>query len=121
MVAIDVTGQRYGRLTVLEYAGVDNHRTRVWKCRCDCGNITIARVCDLRNGSKQSCGCLKKDHLVDMRAKWAEMRASGKGKGKRPLFDVEVTPITDERKAAFDDWWMFGGEEEIARLRKIFR
>ena len=46
-------GQRYGLLTILSY---DTDK-KMWKCQCDCGNITYVRSF---NGNKKSCGCLKK-------------------------------------------------------------
>lgn len=57
--AIDLTGQRFHRLVVLErdYNKKDKSRQAWWKCKCDCGNeITVRGQC-LRNGNTQSCGC----------------------------------------------------------------
>ena len=54
----DETGNRYGRLMVLEEAGRGSDRAIRWRCRCDCGNITIVRGRDLRQGKTKSCGCL---------------------------------------------------------------
>lgn len=52
-------GNRYGKLLVLEK--VDNGKDGIiWKCQCDCGNITVASGHLLRSGDKQSCGCLIK-------------------------------------------------------------
>lgn len=51
-------GNRYGNLTVLEYAGSFS-KTAYWKCQCDCGNIIITRGSSLRNGHTKSCGCIK--------------------------------------------------------------
>ena len=56
---IDVTGQRFGRLVVVERVKINN-RSR-WLCKCDCGNETFAEVTHLRNGHKKSCGCLHND------------------------------------------------------------
>lgn len=54
----DMIGKRFGKLTVLEYAGVDNHRCKLFKCLCDCGKETTTRKSRLINGGTQSCGCL---------------------------------------------------------------
>ena len=57
---IDITGNRYGRLTVIRVAQRSVNGTHIiWECRCDCGNNTSVRSPDLRNGKTQSCGCLK--------------------------------------------------------------
>lgn len=60
MRAIDLTGQRFGRLEVVEKAPNKNGRT-AWRCRCDCGAETIAYTKTLRNGLTRSCGCLVRD------------------------------------------------------------
>ena len=36
--AIDITGQRFGRLTVVACAGRTKRGNTIWTCRCDCGN-----------------------------------------------------------------------------------
>lgn len=57
MKLIDLTGQKFGRLTVLERA--ENIGNRVaWRCRCDCGNGTVVSGNSLKSGNTQSCGCL---------------------------------------------------------------
>lgn len=53
---IDLTGQRFGRLTVLREFGRRNNQV-CWECRCDCGNIIYVRSYDLRSGHTKSCGC----------------------------------------------------------------
>ena len=58
--AENLTGRVYGRLTVLERT--DNRKSQVmWKCRCSCGNITVASSQELTMGLKKSCGCLRKE------------------------------------------------------------
>lgn len=63
---IDLTNQRFGRLTVIE-KGVP-HITRggayitTWKCKCDCGNYTTVASQKLRKGHTTSCGCLIKEN-----------------------------------------------------------
>lgn len=49
---IDITGKKYGKLTVIEYA---DHA--FWKCRCSCGKEVIVRGAHLRSGASKSCGC----------------------------------------------------------------
>lgn len=50
----NLTGQKFGRLTVSEYAG--NKPTR-WSCVCDCGNTVIVHAGNLSSGHSRSCGC----------------------------------------------------------------
>lgn len=56
----DLTGQRFGRLTVI---GIDDRNTRktYWNCLCDCGNIKSVRSDSLQSGAIRSCGCLKRE------------------------------------------------------------
>lgn len=54
---IDLTGQRFGRLTVIERAGKDCIGQAMWRCQCDCGKITVVTGGNLRTGNTQSCGC----------------------------------------------------------------
>ena len=54
---IDITGQNFGRLTVLgRYGNKNGHIT--WYCRCSCGKEKIIIGNDLKNGHTKSCGCL---------------------------------------------------------------
>lgn len=62
----DLTGQRFGRLVVLCDDGTrDKHRNIMWKCQCDCGEITYARTNCLTHKKHPllSCGCLR-DEVV---------------------------------------------------------
>jgi len=58
---IDLTGQRFGRLVVLEIAGKDKFNYFLWRCLCDCGNYKNISSCYLRRGNSKSCGCLQKE------------------------------------------------------------
>ena len=62
---IDMTGKRVGRLTIIEYAGKDKHGYALWRCQCDCGEITIVSGASLRSGNTQSCGCLHLEKTVE--------------------------------------------------------
>lgn len=63
--AEDLTGQKFGRLTVLErvpsYIIPQGYKKSKWKCRCDCGNEKIILGNNLKSGHTKSCGCLKKE------------------------------------------------------------
>lgn len=64
----DLTGQRFGLLTVLSRAestrgyGRNKSRLTQWECQCDCGNKTRVRANHLRSGATTSCGCKRKTH-----------------------------------------------------------
>ncbi len=59
----DLTGMKFGRLTVIEPAKKHGKRT-AWKCVCDCGKTVEAITCNLTRGHSLSCGCLKKERLT---------------------------------------------------------
>lgn len=57
---IDITGKKFGHLTVLERVSTPEHCTSsgaYFKCKCDCGNEKIIMGKSLRNGSTKTCGC----------------------------------------------------------------
>jgi len=75
---IDLTGQRFGRLVVIEESELRNSSGNVkWKCKCDCGNITFSNGYDLRKGVAQSCGCYNRDLVKKDNPKY-----------KRPLYYI---------------------------------
>lgn len=57
----DLTGMKFGRLTVVKEAGRDEYKNVLWSCRCTCGNNTTVSAHKLLRGNTKSCGCLKKD------------------------------------------------------------
>lgn len=63
---MDLTGHKYGRLTVLKLAPKTTKRNR-WECRCDCGKIVVVDMGCLRDGNTQSCGCLQADIMRGIR------------------------------------------------------
>lgn len=63
----DETGKKYGRLTVVERVKMPGEKCAHWLCKCDCGGVKIARGVDLRSGSTQSCGCLKRENIKNLK------------------------------------------------------
>lgn len=58
----DLTGQTFGRLTVIEKYGTIN-RELYWTCKCSCGNVIQVRGVSLKKGDTQSCGCFREESL----------------------------------------------------------
>ena len=69
MQRIDLVGQRFGYLVVLEraedYALPCGQRQVQYLCQCDCGNKKVVRGLHLRGGNTKSCGCHRGDSLVN--------------------------------------------------------
>lgn len=59
LTTIDLTGQTFGRWTVLKRSGSNQHNTAMWLCQCSCGNQKIVLGTTLRKGQSKSCGCLQ--------------------------------------------------------------
>lgn len=74
--AIDLTGQKFGRLTVIKRAGYKASRT-AWLCTCICGNTIITTQNSLSRGLTRSCGCLSNE------ARAARARKAGAARGKQ--------------------------------------
>lgn len=56
---IEMTGQKYGLLTVLKRSGSTLRNRAAWLCQCDCGNKTVVNGMALRTNHTKSCGCLQ--------------------------------------------------------------
>ena len=58
----DLTGQVFGRLTVI---GLDHRKNghAYYKCKCECGNECVVYSYNLKNGNTKSCGCFKIEDL----------------------------------------------------------
>jgi hypothetical protein len=55
----NLVGQKFGKLTVVEYAGNANkYKRHTWKCLCDCGKEKLSDSVSLKGNSTRSCGCL---------------------------------------------------------------
>jgi hypothetical protein len=66
-IRIDLTGQVFGRLTVIRF--VETHPTKgnMWECRCECGNTYTTYTGALRATQTRSCGCLMRDSAAERR------------------------------------------------------
>lgn len=62
---IDLTGQTFGKLTVIVKASKQGDKRVMWECVCECGNKTIVSGNSLSSGKTQSCGCLQKERTSE--------------------------------------------------------
>jgi len=60
--AVDIRGQRFGRLIALEPLEKRMGGSVVWRCQCDCGRQTEASYNSLTHGNTRSCGCLNREN-----------------------------------------------------------
>lgn len=61
---IDLTGQKFGRLTVLKRVNNHKYYKPHWLCKCDCKNEIIVCGNEIKRGRTKSCGCLRKEIIV---------------------------------------------------------
>ena len=60
----DLTGHRFGRLTVLGLAeDMGDYNKRYWRCKCECGNYSKVKTENLMSGNSNSCGCVRLEYL----------------------------------------------------------
>ena len=79
---LDLTRQRFGRLTVVKYTGRSKNSHVMWFCKCDCGNETVVRDDSLKSGNTKSCGCLRLDRTREAN--------TTHGKNKTPIYRTWV-------------------------------
>ena len=63
MKTIDISNQKFGRLTAIEKSTNISGKT-VWKCICDCGKIAYVTTSNLTCNRIRSCGCIKQEILM---------------------------------------------------------
>ena len=93
-----IIGEKFNMLTVLDKTEKRTKKgTILYKCKCDCGNITLATSQDLKNGHKKSCGCLrsknfkteKKDLTGRKFGKLTAVKYIGRGTHKASLWECK--------------------------------
>ena len=57
----DYTGQKFGKLTAIEFSHINKYT--FWKFKCGCGKEKIIRADVVKGGRVRSCGCLNKEKL----------------------------------------------------------
>ena len=86
---MDLTGEQFGRLHVVERAENDRSGNAKWLCRCECGNYKIILGKALRTGSTRSCGC----YLAEQSKKRMKILATKHGLSKAKLYSVWGTIV----------------------------
>lgn len=64
MKALDLTGKKFGKLTIIKYEGKNKEGRPLCLCECDCGNYKIIIEKNIKNGNTKSCGCLGKENAI---------------------------------------------------------
>ena len=95
---VDISGQRFGRLTAVEptelRAGVQNQK--MWKFRCDCGTEILRHHHNVTRGNTSSCGCIFTDAYANHRISnsyFAHIRGHSKRHGRSIPFEVSIEQV----------------------------
>ena len=142
MAFVDLTGQRFGRLTVIRRDGTDNSKKNaMWLCLCDCGKTARTTSTRLRNGHTQSCGCFALERMLEGGEKTRFATTHGKSRTrvyhirygmlvrcyntkekKYPLYGGRGITVCDEWKnnfSAFYEWAMANGYRDDLTIDRI--
>ena len=124
----DLTGKRFGRLTVVERACPEKKGNSRWICRCDCGGYNVVRSDHLSGGLVKSCGCLSVEnrikhnlHNTRLYGIWLSMkeRCYNPKKSSYNLYGGRGIIVCDEWLhdfQAFYDWSMANGYRDDLTL-----
>lgn len=134
---IDITGQRFGRLVVEQRLPSDPKDGKaMWLCKCDCGNAVVAKGKLLRNGHVTSCGCYKRDLVVNRSTRhngsrvgnterlyyvWKGMKRRCFNPSPRDCDSYEGVTVCDEwlhDYGAFREWSYANGYDDTTPLNK---
>lgn len=135
----DLSGIKFGKLTVIEKIGVTNEGKRgsrsVWLCECECGNKKEVERNRLTTGNTKSCGCLEHETKVKMHTKhgmaktrlwniWCGMKDRCYRKNNQDYSHYGGRGITvceewREDFQKFSDWSMANGYAENLTIDRI--
>lgn len=131
---IDITGNKYGKLTVICREANTNEGASTWRCQCECGNTVVVRGANLRKGTTKSCGCLSK-MVCQKRAKhnmvgtrlyniWGNMKARccRKTQPSYNYYGGRGIKICDEWKNSFENflkWALSNGYTDSMTIERI--
>lgn len=134
MKLIDLTGKKFGRLTVIERTDSPNKNAK-WLCLCDCGKYVSVFGTDLKNGKTQSCGCIHSEQLAERNYKhglsntklmniWRSMkdRCYNPNNKAYRIYGAEGKTVCEEWEdnfRAFYDWAMVSGYKEGLTIERI--
>lgn len=98
----DLTGQTFGRLTVIGFAGTDRPACRaLWKCLCECGEATTVAGGSLTRGTTRSCGCMK--------LQLAAQRSTVHGLRSHPLYPTWMGMVARCTNPSRKEYAHYGG------------
>lgn len=98
---LDLVGEKYGRLTVLEKLAERRNKSVVWRCQCDCGNFDHVTTSELRCGKHLSCGCYQREK--------ASQKMTTHGESKTRLYRIWCAMIKRCENENAEGYENYGG------------
>lgn len=132
MKPLDLRGKRFTRLVAVERAENAPNGCAVWKCQCDCGNVTFVRRGNLTSGAVKSCGCLTKENAYHthrmsktrLYQEWAGIKARCVYKSARSCknYGARGIKMCDEWSGSFEkfrDWALQNGYRDDLTIERL--
>jgi hypothetical protein len=132
---IDLTGQKFNRLLVVERVKTNKSKNSKWLCKCECGEYTTVLACHLKSGHTKSCGCAKIEAIKKANTKhglrntklhsvWNSMKQRCLNENNIQYIDYGERGITicEEWKNDFElfyNWSISNGYEEGLSIDRI--
>jgi len=99
---INLIGQKFNRLTVIEFGGVDNNKVK-WICKCECGTIRKIAAHSLKSGATKSCGCISNEQMK------SRFKSHGFSGGKSPEYKAWISMKSRCYSPKDDSYKHYGG------------
>ena len=130
----DLTGMKFGRLTVIGRVANNAEGRAMWECQCECGLKKIVKGKNLINGATKSCGCMLKEHVGNLNhshgmsntklyKKWQVMntRCNNKNRDHAQWYMEKGIEVCEEWRdfLNFYDWAMTNGYEDGLSIERI--
>ena len=119
----DLTGEKFGRLTVVKRVKNSKSGNIMWECKCECGNTKIVAGGHLKNGSIKSCGCLNVELVKERSTKhgmastriyriWQGMkrRCYNKNQPHYKTYGARGITVCEEWRNSFDSFYTWSME-----------
>ena len=125
---IDLTGKKFGKLTVIRYSHSKNNH-RYWMCRCECGKEVSVITSSLKTGNTKSCGCMQNrpkhnESRTKLYSVWNGIRQRCNNKNSKHYKNYGGRGITvceewDNSYESFREWALNNGYKQGLEVDRI--
>lgn len=139
---VDLSGKRFGLLSVISKHGRNACNQITWLCKCDCGNLHIVSGSNLKSGSIQSCGCIRRErakvHMKSIQRRekihgmepkklystWCNMKSRCNNPKNQDFHNygargIKVCPEWESNFISFRDWSFANGYDDALTIDRI--